>query len=338
MKIKLLAALAALGMSGNALAYGNCAIVDPLGYQVETLLIKPTGIIKLRADAEVSPVKDIGRAESDPTALPVKWQCDGDRIMLSRPLSGDLVPYRGYPGMYETNITGIGVKFFITAPGGSTGGLMPIAPYKAAGNEDGATYTNLIINRGRIVAYFYKLENNVSLSTRSPDQNLILDPVIIGHTKIENLDAVIYKMESVFITGIPVCKVDAPLPVDFNTVNAADVRKGVEKTFEFGINCATDYGNYDIAASIEAINVTNDGLIPVDDYKLNNESLTIEISEFGSNKKITADGKTKLYLNDIKSGVKANFKWQAKLKKQADKPYPAQGPFRASAIITLEIK
>ena len=53
MKIKLRAALAALGMSGNALAYFDCAIAEPPNHQAE-VLVTGSKTIRLLADQAAS--------------------------------------------------------------------------------------------------------------------------------------------------------------------------------------------------------------------------------------------------------------------------------------------
>ncbi|WP_412779005.1 hypothetical protein [Morganella psychrotolerans] len=77
--------------------------------------------------------------------------------------------------------------------------------------------------------------------------------------------------------------------------------------------------------------------IKVDDAKNNSDSLIIEITDKNGNK-INVDGSTKIESGVKSSGVKADYEWNAILKKQDGTPYPAQGPFKASAIITLDLK
>lgn len=335
MKIKLLAALAALGISGNALA-AECTLISPPGFSTERLYAA-SEIIKLRADAVAGTGTYIGRANSPALSSQVIYNCDGDTIYGSRPVNSTLIPYGNYPNMYETNIKGIGVKFVATPPDGDEGANLPMDRY-VAGSKPGASTTKVTVNQGRFVAYFYKLSDNVDLSTPNMSNNLLFTKKDIGYNKVQNTDVSIYSIENIYIVGIPVCTVDSPVPVDFNTVNASDVRSGVEKPFEFGITCKTDYGNYNVTATIEAKKRTLDGnYIKVTDSKTNDDSLIIEITDAG-NKRVKVDNSTDININDLPSGRKADFKWHAKLKKEDGKPYPAQGPFHAEAIITLNIK
>ena len=337
MKIKLLAALAALGMSGNALAV-VCTPKDPKGFQTETLSAD-SKVIKLRADAAVStgPTDYIGRANSPSLRVKVMYSCQGDLIYGSRPLDAAVVPYDNYNNMYRTNIEGIGVKFVATPPGGDAGAELPMLPY-LAGSYPGATLTDVTVNQGRFVAYFYKLSNDIKLNKPNMSDNLLYTKKNIGYNKVEDTTVAIYAIENIYIVGVPVCTIDRPLPVDFNTVNASDVRSGVDRPFEFGINCKTDYGNYDVVASIRADNRTDDdNYIKVTDNNNKDDSLVIEITD-GNNNRIKVNGNTELRASNISSGQKAAFKWHAKLKKPNGQPYPAQGPFHAEAVITLNIK
>lgn len=337
MKIKLLAALAALGMSGNALA-AVCTPKDPKGFQTETLSAD-SKVIKLRADAAVStgPTDYIGRANSPSLSVKVMYSCQGDLIYGSRPLDAAVVPYDNYNNMYRTNIEGIGVKFVATPPGGDAGAELPMLPY-LAGSDPGATLTDVTVNQGRFVAYFYKLSNDITLNKPNMSDNLLYTKKNIGYNKVEDTTVAIYAIENIYIVGVPVCTIDRPLPVDFNTVNASDVRSGVDRPFEFGITCKTDYGNYDVVASIRADNRTDDdNYIKVTDNNNKDDSLVIEITD-GNNNRIKVNGNTELRASNISSGQKAAFKWHAKLKKPNGQPYPAQGPFHAEAVITLNIK
>lgn len=335
MKIKLLAALAALGISGNALA-AECKPLSPPDFSTERLYAT-SDVIKLRADAVAGTGTYIGRANSPALSTQVTYKCTGDIVYGSRPVDSALVPYGNYPNMYKTNIDGIGVKFVATPPGGDEGADLPMPPYYIASGT-GASSGEIIANQGRFVAYFYKLSDNVNLSKPNMSNNLLFTKKDIGYNKVENTNVSIYSMENIYIVGIPVCTVDSPIPVNFNTVNASDVRSGVEKPFEFGITCKTDYGNYDVTATIEAKKRTIDGnYIKVTDSKTNDDSLIIEITDTG-NKRVKVDNSTEININNLPSGQKADFKWHAKLKKEDGKPYPAQGPFHAEAIITLNVK
>lgn len=337
MKIKLLAALAALGMSGNALAV-VCTPKDPKGFQTETLSAE-SGVIKLRADAAVSTGTNdyIGRANSPSLSTVVIYNCPGEIVHGSRPLDAALVPYDNYNNMYRTNIEGIGVRFVATPPNGDEGAVLPMLPY-FAGGESGASSTDIRANQGRFVAYFYKLSNDIKLSKPNMSDNLLYTKKNIGYNKIEDTTVSIYAIENIYIVGVPVCTIDKPLPVDFNTVNASDVRSGVDRSFEFGINCKTDYGNYDVVASIRADNRTDDdNYIKVTDNNSKDDALVIEITD-GNNNRIKVNGKEELRASNISSGQKAAFRWHAKLKKPNGQPYPAQGPFHAEAVITLNIK
>lgn len=337
MNIKLLAALAALGMSGNALAYNECEVNNIPNYQPETITAKASEPIRLRADATPSTTTPIGRAIPVSGSSELRITCKGDKVHVRRPLIGTYVPYPGFDDMYKTQIDGIGVKF-ITARGTSDDGLPLPRPETLARDTPGATLIHMTVPTERFIAYFYKLDNNVKLNTRSPDINLLAQGSSIGQFYIENMLTANYIMDNVYIIGTPVCTVDKPLPVDFNTVNAADIRRGVVRPLQFGIVCKTDYGNYDVTARIKGTKITGDGkYIKVDDSKDNDESLLIEITD-GKDNPVMVDDSTVLRIDNIKSGQKASFGWTAKLKKQDGKPYPAQGEFKASAIITLEIK
>lgn len=337
MKIKLLAALAALGMSGSALAYVECTPTNPASFKTETLYAT-SDIIKLRADAPIGQGKYIGRANSPALSTVVIYNCLGDTIYASRPVDNSLTPYENYPNMYRTNIEGIGVKFVATPPGGDAGAELPMPPYFAGAGIPGTSSSNITANQGRFVAYFYKLSDNINLSKPNTSENLLYSKKNVGYNKIEDTTVSVYAIENIYIVGIPVCTVDNPLPVDFGTVSATDVRRGVEKTFSFGINCKTDYGDYDVTASINAENSADGGkYIKVTDDKGKTDSLIIEIND-EQNKSVMVDDSTKLTRYNIKSGQPANFTWKAKLRKPDGKEYPAQGPFTALAIITLEIK
>ncbi|MBC3993995.1 fimbrial protein [Morganella morganii] len=337
MKIKLLAALAALGMSGNALAV-ICTPVTPPDHQAEQLDAS-SDIIRLRADAGVGPDKNIGTAISTSLSSTLRYSCPGFEAYGERPLVSTLEPYPGYSGMYRTKIEGIGVKFTTSAPDGGGAGDLPRPRYRLKQDPDPnaqIVYVNIPI--GRFNATFYKLSDDLNLSTRYPDSNLLFSHGIIGYNKLEDTNISIYSMNDIYIVSTPVCTVDKPLPVDFNTVNAADIRRGVVRPLQFGIVCKTDYGNYDVTARIKGTKITDDGkYIKVDDSKDNDESLIIEITD-GKDNPIMVDNSTVLSIDNVKSGQKASFGWTAKLKKQDGKPYPAQGAFKASAIITLEIK
>ncbi|HID7484501.1 TPA: fimbrial protein [Morganella morganii] len=337
MKIKLLAALAILGMSGNALAV-ECTALNPAGFVAETL-IATTDIIQLRADLKASSDTPIGVAVSPSLSTEVRHSCPGNAVYGVRPLLSSYVPYPGYDKMYKTNIEGIGVKFMSSAPDGTGLGPLPRDRFLIKKSDNPNTTFVLVDSyRGRLNAFFYKLSNNVKLNTRSPDNNLLLNQGIVGYNKIEDTNVAIYAISNIYITGIPVCTVDRPEPVDFGSVNSADIRSGVEKPFSFGINCKTDYGNYDITASIRADKRTSDNkYIRVTDSNNKDDSLIIEITDT-NNIPINVDNSTKINLTNFPSGQKASFRWKAKLKKADGSPYPAQGKFNASAIITLDIK
>ncbi|MEY1424364.1 fimbrial protein [Morganella morganii] len=337
MKIKLLAALAALGMSGNALAYFECKVINIPNFQPEVINAKASEAIQLRADAEPSTTTPIGRAIPVSGSSELRITCEGDKIHMRRPYIGIYVPYPGFDNMYKTQIDGIGVKF-ITARGTSDDGLPLPRPEAIIRETPGASLIHMTMPTERFIAYFYKLESNVKLNTRYPDSNLLAQGGSIGQAYIENLLIANYTMESVYIVGIPVCTVDNPLPVNFDTINADDVQRGVEKPLEFGINCKTDYGNYDVTASIRSDNITSDGnYLKVTDSNNKDDSLVIKITDENNNH-IKVDNSTEIKINNIYSGQKASFKWHAKLTKPNGQPYPAQGPFRANAIITLNIK
>lgn len=338
MKIKLLAALAALGMSGNALAAVVCSPVEPPNYTTETLRAT-SDVIKLRADAPVDANNPIGKAISPSLSTTIRYSCQGFSLTGERPLVASLVPYPGFDNMYKTNIEGIGVKFTTSAPDGGSVGPLPRPSFPLTSTPDpgaGISYVN--IPQGRFNASFYKLSDNVKLQTKHSDINLLFNNGTVGYNNLELTKISIYAINNIYISGTPVCKVDAPLPVNFSTVNAAAVRSGVEKPLQFGIECKTDYGSYDVTASIKANDATNDGkYIKVSDSKNDNNSLVIEITDH-QHKPVMVDNSTKLDMTNLSSGQKANFEWYAKLKKQDGKPYPAQGEFRASAIVTLDIK
>ncbi|MBW5405651.1 fimbrial protein [Morganella morganii] len=338
MKIKLLAALAALGMSGNALAAVVCSPVEPPNYTTETLSAT-SDVIKLRADAPIDANNPIGKAISPSLSTTIRYSCPGFSLTGERPLVASLVPYPGFDNMYKTNIEGIGVKFTTSAPDGGSEGPLPRPQFPLTSTPDpgaGISYVN--IPQGRFNASFYKLSDNVELFTRHPDSNLLFNQGIVGYNNLEATTISIYSINNIYISGTPVCKVDAPLPVDFKTVNAAAVRSGVVEPFQFGIECKTDYGTYDVTASIKADNASGDGkYIKVRDSKNNDDSLIIEIMD-GQNNHVMVDNSTKINMNDLNSGQKANFGWTAKLRKVDGTPYPAQGEFRASAIVTLDIK
>lgn len=335
MKIKLLAVLAALGISGNALA-GKCTPTKPPNYQAERL-DTPNTLIELRADAPVSADTPIAQINSESLSQVIEYSCDSTILYGNRPIVG-LTPYPDYPNMYKTKIDGIGVKFTTSAPEGGPQGALPRynIPYQADETPEGGS--SFEAPRGRFIASFYKLSANVNLNTSYPLQALLFDAGKVGHQTIEDAMVSIYYMNQVHITSTPICTVDNPLPVDFGTVNADNVRSGVAKPFQFGIVCKTDYNSYNVTASIKGNKITTDGkYIKVSDSKSNDDSLIIEITD-EQKKPVMVDNSTRIDITNLKSGQKANFGWTAILKKQDGKPYPAQGKFTASAIITLDIK
>ncbi|MEM8145902.1 fimbrial protein [Morganella morganii subsp. sibonii] len=337
MKIKLLAALAALGMSGNALA-AICTPEKPSDHKPETLYVLSESIT-LRADAKVSSETPISPPiASTSMKEDVTYTCNSDAIYGERPLVG-LTPYQGYDGMYETNIKGIGVKFTTSAPDGSLVGPLPRPKFPANAQPDPSIGgSRVLAPRGRFNATFYKLSDEINLNTNYPNSALLFGDKRVGYNNFENITVSIYHMNNIYIISTPVCTVDNPLPVDFGTVNADNVRSGVEKPFQFGIVCKTDYNSYNVTASIKGNKITTDcKYIKVSDSKSNDDSLIIEIID-GLKKPVMVDNSTKIDITNLKSGQKANFGWTAKLKKQDGKPYPAQGKFTASAIITLDIK
>lgn len=336
MKIKLLAALAILGMSGNALA-ATCTPESPPNHQAERL-DTPETLIELRADAPVTPDTPIGKMIfSKSLSQEIEYLCDATILYGNRPIVG-LTPYPGYPNMYKTNIEGIGVKFTTSAPDGGPQGALPRYNIEYRGKTTPEGGSRLVVVRGRFNAEFYKLSDNINLNTNYPNQVLLFNTGKIGHFSIENVTASIYYMNQVHIVSTPVCTVDKPLPVDFGTVNADNVRSGVAKPFQFGIVCKTDYNSYNVTASIKGNKITTDGkYIKVSDIKNNDDSLIIEITD-DQKKPVMVDNSTRIDITNLKSGQKANFGWTANLKKQDGKPYPAQGKFTASAIITLDIK
>lgn len=336
MKIKLLAALAALGISGNALA-ATCTLDLPPDYQTERLDAS-SAPIKLRADAPVDPDTPIGQAISTSLSTKIEYICDSSILKGDRPLVG-VTEYRGYPGMYETNIKGIGVKFTTSATDGTQVGNLPNRNFPLYGQTvPGTGGSRVKVGPGRFNATFYKLSNEINLSTNYPNDDLLFSSRTIGENKLEQITISTYYMNNIYIISTPVCTVDKPLPVDFGTVNADNVRSGVAKPFQFGIVCKTDYNSYNVTASIKGNKITADGkYIKVSDIKNNDDSLIIEITD-EQKKSVMVDNSTKIDITNLKSGQKANFGWTANLKKQDGKPYPAQGEFTASAIITLDIK
>lgn len=335
MKIKLLAALAALGMSGNALAYGDCTPELPPNYIPGTLRAVPTdGIIKLRADAPAEPGTVIGTAKT-PMTTSVDYVCQGDIVRTRRPLIGTHDTYTNLSGMYRTNIEGIGVRYMVTL--GSASAPLPTSE-KIQKNTPGAVSITMTAPQEFMTAYFYKVNNNVSLKTRHSDPNLLVSSKDIADYYIENTLITKYAMDNVYIIGIPVCKVSNPIPVDFNTVDAKKIANGEVRPLEFNINCLSDYGNYTAIATIHSIERTSDNkYIKVTDSNGDTDSLIIEITD-DKNNNVMVDDSTKVRINDVKSGEAATFKWKAKLKKQDGKPYPKQGPFNAIATITLNIE
>lgn len=335
MKINLLAALAALGMSGNALAYGDCILEDPQGYTPVTQTAQPTeGVIHIRADTPKGTL--IGQARSTVLYSPVTYVCYTEYLYARRPFPHLPEKYPGQEGMYRTNINGIGVKYVYSANGRE--GILPV-PEKMVYPDPGAEYIRVTVSQEQFIAYFYKVEDKVELKTRYPNENIVLDrDPLMGQYFIENTLVLNYAIDPIIVVSTPVCTVDKPLPVDFNTVNATDVRNGVERPFEFGILCNTDYSNYDVTASIRAEKENEDSTrIKVKDNNGSYDSLVIEILD-ENNRTIKLNDLTEIPINNIKSGTKASFKWKAKLTKLSNKPYPANGPFQASAIITLNIK
>lgn len=336
MKIKLLAALAALGMSGNALAV-VCTPVNPPNYQAEQL-IASSAPIPLIAGTKGHPENKIGEAISTSLSTEVSYTCDGASLSGERPLVG-LTEYEGHPGMYETNIKGIAVKFTTSAPDGTLVGPLPRPKFPLSARPDPGTGGSAVdAPKGRFNATFYKVEDNIDLKTNYPNHALLFTARTIGYNNFEQTTVSSYYMNNIYIYSTPVCNVDKPLPVDFNTVNADDVRRGVVRPLQFGILCYTDYGTYNVTAKIKGTKITDDGkYIKVDDSKGNDESLIIEIID-SKNNPVMVDDSTELSIDNVKSGQKASYGWTAKLKKQDGKPYPAQGGFNASAIITLDIK
>lgn len=338
MKLKLLVLLAAMGMATNAMA-ADCKISDPAGYMPEHLLAS-SAPIRLRADAPKSSDTPIGRANSATNSTDMTVLCAGiNGVNGSRPITGPgLQVYPGYTNYYRTNIDGIGVKFILTGPGGDAGVELPAATYVATPGKPTGNATSTLIGKGRLVAYFYKLEDTVKLKSAYQNTVNLMMPTPVAESRIEDFTYAYYKLDKIDIVGIPVCTVDKPLPVDFNTVNAESVKAGVSRSFNFGITCKTDYNDYIAVASITAAQRTPDGkFIKVDDAKNNSDSLIIEITDKTGNK-INVDGSTKIESGVKSSGVKADYEWNAILKKQDGTPYPAQGPFKASAIITLDLK
>lgn len=335
MKIKLLAALAALGMSGNALA-AICKLESPPGYQTKRLDAS-SAPIKLQAGTPADPDTPIGWAISTSLGQNIVYLCDSADVYGLRPIVG-LTPYPGYPDMYKTNIEGIGVKFTSSAPDGSSVGPLPRPKFPLNAELLPGGGSRITSIDGRFNAAFYKLSDNISLNTNYPQQPLLFNAGRIGHNGFENIIVATYYMNDIYIISTPVCTVDKPLPVDFGTVNADNVRNGVAKPFQFGIVCKTDYNSYNVTASIKGNKITTDGkYIKVSDSKNNDDSLIIEITD-DQKKPVMVDNSTRIDITNLKSGQKANFGWTANLKKQDGKPYPAQGKFTASAIITLDIK
>ncbi|EPL8094769.1 fimbrial protein [Morganella morganii] len=339
MKIKLLAALAALGMSGNALAYFDCAIAEPPNHQAE-VLVTESKTIRLLADQAASdstPLEKLIAPAMSTAEIRIVCQ-NTDFVHGSRPLyMAGLEEYPGKSGFYKTNVEGIGVRFMATPASGSNGDVLPRPEY-IWGSKPGTNPFVAILSPSTFTVSFYKLGKvDLSKGGKYPSIVPLMTARDVGASLIENVPYVKYRMNDVSIVGVPVCKVDRPAVVDFNTVNAAAVRNGVSRNFDFGITCDTDYGAYNVTATIDASERTSDNkFIKIKDSKGDNNSLVIEISDSNDNK-ITVDGNTPIDISNVTSGEKATFKWKALLKKQSGSPYPAQGPFNATATITFNI-
>lgn len=339
MKIKLLAALAALGMSGNALAAFDCAFAEPPNHQPQVLMTesKTIRLVAGQATSNKTPLEKLIAPEM--SIFPLKIVCQNtDHVNGSRPLNmAGLEEYPGNPGFYKTNIDGIGVQFMASPTSGNGGDVLPRAEY-LWGSAPGTSPFVAILNPSTFTASFYKLGKvDLSKGGKYPDTLLLMSARDVGESRIEAVTYVKYYMNNVSIVGVPVCKVDRPAVIDFNTVGAEAVRNGVSRNLDFGVTCDTDYGSYNVTATIDAAERTSDNkFIKVKDSKGDNNSLIIEISD-SNNNKITVDGNTPKDISNVPGGQKAAFKWKALLKKQDGVPYPAQGPFNAAAIVTLNI-
>ncbi|HCM62010.1 MAG TPA: hypothetical protein DIT05_05610 [Morganella sp. (in: Bacteria)] len=341
MKLKLLVVLAAMGMATNAMAVDDCKFIPATPAQT---INSESILIQLSANAEVSTTNPIGSSIAPASLGGKKFRCENKlELWGTRDITnGSLRLYPGNPDFYETNLKGIGVRFYAIGPTSLAGAVkLPqiSTKYNTKAPEPGDTGIEVDISPSRFVAHFYKLEKNIDLRPNIYQQKVnIMTPQIIGDSKVEGKPFLIYNLGNIELISVPVCTVDQPQKIDFGTVTADNVRDGASKDLKFGMLCHTDYGSYNAVASINAANRTPDGkFIAVTDVQGNSDSLIIEITDLAG-QQINVDGSTSRDVLNVSSGDKAKYEWKAILKQANGKPAPARGRFKASAIITLDLK
>ena len=339
MKLKLLVLLAAMGTAKFGLA--ACVLgTDTPNYVKETLTVTQTGgPIELSSIQAISQDTPFATLYSSTTSKHAQYSCllpQGEKVSRVRPITnGSLVLYGPVnPPIYKTKIPGIGVRFQY---GAGRDLPEPFAYYDTQPNAEGY----IIVNYGpaTMAALFYKM-GKVELDkvpASYQDTVLLLNGMHVGHAQVMDIPFLDYATNDIFLVSTPVCYIDKPININYGIVTEEQTKAGLSKPLKFGMTCHSDYGNYKAIASIRSDDVNNDNSsLRVTDLNNDKDSLMIEIRD-AANNLVKVDGSEKLESSSTLSGQRAEYNWNAILKRKPGSPAPAKGNFKARAVITLDI-
>lgn len=299
-----------------------------------TTLTIPSYTFYIDADAQVDTNKPINKVMSDKQPMRISYHnCDGNEN-YGKSILPPLTPRGIRQELFETSIPGIKVRPLWNNASGSASGkfesvsTIPVSIQKRF-DYPANSYFEL---------EFVKTANHLSLT--NPAGDLVLPSGIIAYNWLNSDSPTNFGQRlligEIRVISTPVCRINAPNEVDFNTVTVNNLSQGVRRPLNFSINCATDYNTYSVQARLNAKLTTQDGFIRVTDKAGHTDRMKIRIDN-AVGRQLAVDGSDGQSIINLASNVSANFNWQATLLPGSSSEHPENGAFSATAEIVLVV-
>ncbi|THB85841.1 fimbrial protein [Pantoea allii] len=316
-----------------------CAIfISPSAWAVCTLargqpttLAINSQLITISADAAIDKTTPIAQYDTPVLGSRIGYDLCLDGTEYGKRVIG-LTGQDATTRIYQTNITGIGVKLLFS--NGTAFGNFPSTSKVSSPDMP----TTLDMREGSFYrVQFFKTDE---LKLTDPAGDLILSPGLIAYNYLMSDNPSSYMLnlsvDDIKIISTPSCTADGAKTIDFNTVTPALLSAGVSRDLNFSITCKSDYGNYAAKASMTTTTPSSDGsFIRVKDAAGSEGKLGIRITD-SSGQVMKIDGTTTEMKNSISQGP-ADFAWKAMLI-ASDVSRPAGGVFTAKAEIVFDIQ
>lgn len=241
---------------------------------------------------------------------------------------------------YATNIPGIRIKPLYS--NGAGFGIFPREQVGPCGDLDPNQKCRINIPPQS----YFKIEfikTSEKLQLKNKDGDIVLPAGDTLYYWIEfdtpsNHSLKLY-MNEVRIVSTPVCRVSDSINIDYNLITSSSLTSaGLEKELNFYANCKTDYGTYSATAYINTDTPSsNSRYIKVKDADGSMDKLAIKIKNSKGEEMLLNNPQSFEMKSSNNSGSTANFNWKAVLFPVTPGIRPANGVFKATAQITLDI-